>query len=80
MDFDKTLIAPCGIYCGACKTYIVGKCKGCLDSNTIKCTIYKCVSIKGLETCGNCQKFPCDVHYRKETAVYSPKFLDWKKA
>lgn len=79
MKLAERLIGRCGIYCGACALYINGKCDGCLDPHTVECPIYKCVQSKGVNYCGECPEFPCERHYQANIAVYSPKYLDWKK-
>lgn len=81
MEFRKDLIGRCGIYCGACRLYILKKCKGCLNiyaREEAKCPYYKCVENKGINSCGECQEFPCEKHYGS-MAVYAKLFLDWKK-
>ena len=67
------LISPCGIYCGACPSWIKGTCKGCQSEDrnqqrTSKwaCKIRSCcVSDKILEYCGNCSEFPCKTYHKK---------------
>ncbi|MCE1163901.1 MAG: DUF3795 domain-containing protein [Bacteroidetes bacterium] len=79
---NTTLIAPCGIYCGVCKTYLrkKNKCRGCrADTDDIpvtraRCKIKKCVNLKNNNGfCGEvCVLFPCadikrlDARYRKK--------------
>jgi hypothetical protein len=65
----KKLAAPCGLYCGVCVDYLEhGSCHGCYcgcescDSSEhhAACDIYICcVDEKGLDSCGNCEEFPC---------------------
>ena len=76
MEFRRKLIGKCGIYCGACRLYILNDCKGCYEET--KCPYYKCVETKKIGSCGECQEFPCDKHYG-QMAVYAKKFLNWKK-
>ncbi|WP_170215566.1 DUF3795 domain-containing protein [Mesoaciditoga lauensis] len=78
-DYRSELVAPCGIYCGGCRNYILGNCKGCKDATTTKCRIYKCCKERGMEFCGYCELFPCELHYSKDAAIYSVTFLDWKR-
>ena len=68
------LAAPCGIYCGFCRQYLVLKkdqlkqrgfklgCKGCRIRNK-NCAFIRrdCVALKKkeLEFCHECEKFPC---------------------
>lgn len=63
------LIAPCGIYCGACIAYLREKnrCLGCrIDITTkakhcLQCKIYNCEFLTQRKHgfCYNCKKFPC---------------------
>ena len=59
-------IAACGLYCGACRKYLNGKCPGCsIASDTpdssqptpryfYKCKIRQCCRSKGYKTCAEC--------------------------
>ncbi len=65
----KRLVAPCGLYCGACVDYLDYKschgchctCESCASSEHHgSCDIYKCcVSEKRLDTCKGCEEMPC---------------------
>jgi len=71
---NNNLAAPCGIYCGACRQYLLWKkdlleergykigCKGCRIRNK-NCTFIRrdCPALrkKELEFCYECDKFPC---------------------
>jgi hypothetical protein len=66
LEFRKGLIGRCGIYCGACRLLILKKCSGCSSlcaDKESKCPYYKCVQEKGIDSCGECQEFPCERHY-----------------
>jgi len=66
---EKKLVAPCGLYCGACIDYLVYKnCHGCgcecgkcaASRHHKQCDIYKCcLEQKGLSACSECQELPC---------------------
>ena len=63
---DHRLAAVCGRYCGTCATYQAAGCSGCayqLGSTTRgDCPLFQCcVSQRGLEHCGLCLDFPCQV-------------------
>jgi len=79
MEIRAELIGKCGIYCGACPLHIRGICKGCSDISTTKCSIYKCVDERNLNSCGECPEFPCELHYHEKTAVYARDYLNWKR-
>ena len=53
---DINMIAACGLYCGACKKYRMGKCLGCHENEKASwCKIRKCCMEKGIHTCAECQ-------------------------
>lgn len=71
---ENNLAAPCGMYCGACRSYLLLKkdllkergrksgCKGCRIRNK-NCSFIKrdCLMLrkKKIEFCFECDKFPC---------------------
>ena len=71
---DNNLAAPCGIYCGACRQYLLWKkdlleergykmgCKGCRIRNK-NCAFIRrdCPTLKKkeLDYCYECEQFPC---------------------
>lgn len=49
------LIAACGLYCGACRKYKKGKCRGCAENEEATwCKIRKCCLKNGFHTCAEC--------------------------
>lgn len=53
---DKNLIAFCGLYCGACKSYLTGKCPGCKDNiKATWCKIRLCCMENNLQSCADCK-------------------------
>ena len=53
---DTKMIAACGLYCGACKKYRIGKCPGCHENEKASwCKIRKCCIEKGIHTCAECK-------------------------
>lgn len=74
---SSQLIAACGLYCGACRKFRMGKCMGCtvpeaevpgLRKPIAKgfqwCKIRKCCQGKGYHTCAECDKDvkDCKIH------------------
>ena len=56
---ETGLIAYCGLYCGACKPYIKGKCSGCAGNEKASwCEIRKCCMAKNIKSCADCTEFP----------------------
>jgi len=53
---DKNLVAYCGLYCGACRSYLKEKCPGCRENHKASwCTIRKCCMENNYQTCADCQ-------------------------
>ena len=49
-------IAACGLYCGACKKFLKGKCPGCKENDKASwCKIRKCCIEKDFHTCAGCK-------------------------
>lgn len=69
VEFDSTLIAPCGMNCGTCIAFLrdKNKCPGCraLPSDALKsrmqCKIRNCDHLAGTSSvyCYDCETFPC---------------------
>ena len=58
-------IAACGLYCGACKKFLNGKCSGCKENEKASwCKIRGCCQEKGFHTCAECDKDvkDCKIH------------------
>ena len=54
---DKNLVAFCGLYCGACGSYLKGKCLGCRENvKATWCTIRTCCMENDYSTCADCVK------------------------
>lgn len=48
-------IAACGLYCGACRKYLNGKCPGCRQNDKATwCKIRQCCQSKGFHSCAEC--------------------------
>ncbi|MDD2716565.1 MAG: DUF3795 domain-containing protein [Candidatus Wallbacteria bacterium] len=55
---DPTLIAACGLYCGACGSYLKGRCMGCrLNEKAFWCKVRTCCIKLNYKSCANCRKF-----------------------
>jgi hypothetical protein len=53
---DENLIAYCGLYCGACKSYLAGKCPGCKDNVKAGwCKVRQCCMEHGYKSCADCE-------------------------
>lgn len=52
---DKNLVAYCGLYCGACRSYLTGKCKGCNGNEKATwCKIRQCCMENKYLSCADC--------------------------
>ena len=55
---DKSLVACCGLYCGACQAYLKDKCKGCRENlKATWCQIRKCCLDNKYGSCADCKDF-----------------------
>lgn len=55
---DKNLIAYCGLYCGACKSYLKEKCPGCREKGKYKkCKMRPCCIENNYLSCADCKEF-----------------------
>lgn len=56
---DPSLVACCGLYCGACGAYLKEKCEGCRGSQkNAWCKVKRCVLEKKIATCAECGEYP----------------------
>lgn len=52
---DKNLVAYCGLYCGACRSYLQNRCKGCHENIKASwCRIRSCCIEHKYLSCANC--------------------------
>ena len=52
---DTNLIACCGLYCGACKRYVKGKCPGCPENEKATwCKVRLCCKEHSYTSCADC--------------------------
>ncbi len=55
---DVKLIAFCGLYCGACRSYLKGKCPGCVENTKATwCQIRSCCIENNYKSCADCKQF-----------------------
>ncbi|MHA1193613.1 MAG: DUF3795 domain-containing protein, partial [Promethearchaeota archaeon] len=87
--YENNLAAPCGIYCGACRQYLLWKkdlleergykvgCKGCRIRNKNCAFIRRDCSLlrkKEIEFCFECEVFPCE-KLKKIDNQYKEKYF-----
>jgi hypothetical protein len=55
---NTELVAYCGLYCGACRSYLKERCPGCHDNKKASwCTVRTCCMEHGYSSCANCGEF-----------------------
>ncbi len=55
---DKELVAYCGLYCGACRAYLKGRCPGCHENTKATwCKVRTCCGDHAYATCAECEEF-----------------------
>lgn len=75
IPINAALVARCGLYCGACKSYLDGKCKACHEnSKATWCKVRACCIEKEIKTCADCVEFPDPRACRKFNNVMSKLF------
>lgn len=53
---DKSLIAKCGLYCGACGVYLKEKCGGCAaNAKATWCQVRTCCAENKYSSCADCK-------------------------
>lgn len=53
---DASLIAKCGLYCGACKKYLSDKCQGCSKNEKATwCKTRSCCAENSFQSCADCK-------------------------
>ena len=56
---DSNLVAYCGLYCGACRSYLKEKCPGCHENEKASwCKIRPCCVEHSYTTCADCTEYP----------------------
>jgi hypothetical protein len=55
---DPSLVAHCGLYCGACGSYLKGRCPGCHENAKASwCKVRSCCMAEGYASCADCKPF-----------------------
>ena len=54
---DPNLVARCGLYCGACRAYLKGRCPGCHENaKAAWCKVRTCCTTCGYASCADCRE------------------------
>jgi Protein of unknown function (DUF3795) len=71
----EPVIAYCGLYCGACRSYQKGKCPGCAKNVKANwCKIKKCCEEQSLKSCADCIEFNDVMKCKKFNHIISKIF------
>ena len=55
---DRTLVAYCGLYCGACPSYVKERCPGCHENTKASwCKVRSCCAENGYASCASCSMY-----------------------
>ncbi len=72
---DKSLVAYCGLYCGACKKHLSGSCPGCHENSKASwCKIRSCNIEHSYSSCAECKEFSNPMDCRKFNNFFSKVF------
>jgi hypothetical protein len=67
---DKNLIAYCGLYCGACRSYLKGSCPGCRENvKATWCKIRQCCSEQNFASCADCSSIKPEACSKYNTLI-----------
>ncbi len=69
---DQSLIAYCGLYCGACPKYLAEKCPGCHENNKAGwCKVRECNIQNNYQSCADCKEFRNPMDCKKFNNFFS---------
>ena len=58
---DKELVARCGLYCGACRSYLKDRCPGCAKNEKASwCQVRSCCLENQYASCADCRIMPLE--------------------
>lgn len=72
---DVKMVAYCGLYCGACRSCLKGKCPGCHNNEKASwCLIRKCCDENGYSSCADCREYDNPMDCKKFNTFISKIF------
>lgn len=75
IDAKTELVAYCGLYCGACKSHLNGKCNGCHENaKATWCKVRSCCIERHIKSCAECADFPDPAECKKYNNFMSRLF------
>ena len=58
IEVNPELVAKCGLYCGACRSYRSGKCPGCRNNaKATWCKVRTCCAEHDYSSCAQCKEY-----------------------
>lgn len=74
IEAKSELVAACGLYCGACRSYLRDRCPGCRkNTKATWCKIRLCCQERRIESCAECSEYPDPQQCRKFNNLISTK-------
>ncbi len=75
LEARPELVAACGLYCGACKSFLKGKCPGCRENKKASwCKVRSCNLEHNTSSCAQCSEFVDPMACKKFNNVISKAF------
>lgn len=72
---DKNLVSFCGLYCGACKKFLIDKCPGCAkNEKALWCKVRTCNAENKYSSCAECREYPNPMECKKYNNFFSRIF------
>jgi len=66
IQVDPQRVAYCGLYCGACRSFLKGKCPGChQNAKATWCQVRSCCTALNIPSCASCPEFTDPMACRK---------------
>ena len=57
LEPNRELVAYCGLYCGACRSYLKGRCQGCHKNDKASwCKVRSCCREHSFSSCADCKE------------------------
>ena len=72
---DPSMVAYCGLYCGACKMHTKGKCPGCHENvKATWCKVRSCCMENDFTSCAECKEFDDPMSCKKYNNIFAKIF------
>lgn len=72
---NPDLVAACGLYCGACRSYLKGKCPGSPPNEKATwCKVRSCCNEKNIASCASCEAHENPNDCKKFNTIFAKFF------